>query len=555
MKVTWRETLAVAAAFLALTVVATYPQVIRLTSVGSHHDALFSIWRLAWIAHQLPRDPRHLFDANIFYPESNTLAFSDALLLPGVVVAPMIWAGVAPVVAYNALLLLSFASAGVAMYLLVRVLTGSKLAGAFSGVFFAFHAYRYAHYAQLELLWSCWIPLALLALDRMIETRKTRDGLFLGLMLALQALSCLYYAVFLATGLLVLAVVLTAGRAPAFFREILKPSLAAVAVGAIVIAPYAIPYLQTRALVGTRSPAEIAEWSPTISNYVTTIGDHWLYGRIMGHRGHVEGILFPGLVPIALAVFGIAKGLRTRRVLAYLALLAVAFDLSLGFNGILYRAFYEYVWPYRGLRVPARMFVMVSAALAVLAGVGLAHGLEKLRQPRYRLTVALLLIAIASVEGLSVPVRLEPVIERRPAVYAWLAGQRRLTVLEWPVPAAGRLGFTGDAQYMFYSTWHWQRLVNGYSGFYPPSYIQLLELMVTFPDRRSIEHLERLGVRYVILHSEPSYEKYTEVRTRLLDRRDLRPFMVGRLGSEEVALFELPNARADTQSADPLPLK
>ena len=29
----------------------------------------FSTWRLAWIAHALRTDPRHLFDANIFWPE------------------------------------------------------------------------------------------------------------------------------------------------------------------------------------------------------------------------------------------------------------------------------------------------------------------------------------------------------------------------------------------------------------------------------------------------------------------------------------------------------
>ena len=43
-----------------------------------HHE-----WILAWDAHQLARDPRHLFDANIFYPERNTLAFSETLLVPG----------------------------------------------------------------------------------------------------------------------------------------------------------------------------------------------------------------------------------------------------------------------------------------------------------------------------------------------------------------------------------------------------------------------------------------------------------------------------------------
>ena len=52
---------------------------------GVHDDGdpLMVTWVLAWVAHQLPRAPAHLFDANIFYPERNTLAFSETLLVPG----------------------------------------------------------------------------------------------------------------------------------------------------------------------------------------------------------------------------------------------------------------------------------------------------------------------------------------------------------------------------------------------------------------------------------------------------------------------------------------
>ena len=78
--------LGVTAVYLALTVVATYPQVRQLASgIRDDIDVYFSVWRLAWIAHQLPGHPFQLFDANIFYPERHTLAYSDALVGPGVV--------------------------------------------------------------------------------------------------------------------------------------------------------------------------------------------------------------------------------------------------------------------------------------------------------------------------------------------------------------------------------------------------------------------------------------------------------------------------------------
>ena len=47
------------ALLLALTIIMTWPQALHLsTQVPGHGDPLFSIWRLAWIAHVLPRDPR-----------------------------------------------------------------------------------------------------------------------------------------------------------------------------------------------------------------------------------------------------------------------------------------------------------------------------------------------------------------------------------------------------------------------------------------------------------------------------------------------------------------
>ena len=40
-------------------------------------DTQLNEWIMAWVVHQLPRDPLRLFDANIFYPAKDTLAFSN----------------------------------------------------------------------------------------------------------------------------------------------------------------------------------------------------------------------------------------------------------------------------------------------------------------------------------------------------------------------------------------------------------------------------------------------------------------------------------------------
>src|SRR5262249_32065613 len=105
---------AVAFAIL-LAVFVTWPQALHMrTSIFTHHDPYFSIWRISWIAHGLVTSPFHLFDANIFYPAKNTLAFSDATLLEGLLGAPFLWMHVSPVFVYNALFLLGFIGSAIA---------------------------------------------------------------------------------------------------------------------------------------------------------------------------------------------------------------------------------------------------------------------------------------------------------------------------------------------------------------------------------------------------------------------------------------------------------
>ena len=162
-----------------MTVAATYPQV-RVLDRGVSIDVgdpLLSTWRLAWIAHQLPRDPLHLFDANIFHPELRTLAYSDAMLIPSLTVAPLVWLGVSPLLACNLLLLSGFALSGAAMFLLVWSLTRHIPAAFLAGFVFAFLPYRFMHYAHLELQMAQWTPLCLWGSPRDRQQGRLRDSL------------------------------------------------------------------------------------------------------------------------------------------------------------------------------------------------------------------------------------------------------------------------------------------------------------------------------------------------------------------------------------------
>ena len=117
---TGRERASLIVGFAVLVLLLTWPQALNPSSVPAHRDAWFSMWRLAWIAHQLRTDPVRLFDANIYYPSVGTLAYSDATLIQGLLAAPFLWLGVPTPFAYTLLVLGSFMFAGLAMCALVR---------------------------------------------------------------------------------------------------------------------------------------------------------------------------------------------------------------------------------------------------------------------------------------------------------------------------------------------------------------------------------------------------------------------------------------------------
>jgi hypothetical protein len=75
-----------------------------------------------------------------------------------------------------------------------------------------------------------------------------------------------------------------------------------------------------------------------------------------------------------------------------------------------------------------------------------------------------------------------------------------------------------DVDYMYRSTRHWRPLVNGYSGNYPASYVELLLTMRTFPDTGSLQYLQRAGATVLVVHevegSRPSFEYAVDRLTR-----------------------------------------
>jgi len=488
---------AVFALFTALTVVMTWPQARYFaTHASDHWDVYFNMWRVAWFAHALASAPSTIFDGNIFYPERHALTFSDAMVVEGLVAAPLLWAGVRPVLVHNSLLLGAVIGSATGMFVLVERLTRNRAAAVIGGIIFAFAPYRFDHYMHLELQWTIWVPWALWAVHRTIESGRLLHGLQVGLFVALQMLSSVYYGVYLATvlplvsGLLLVS--LPKSRALRAFRALALGAVAAT----IICSLYALPYLAAGSQVGRRSTDEIAKFSAQPHDYLVATPDNRIYGEAF--QNPPERRLFPGIVPVLLAIAAVFPRPRTGVAVVYLIALVAAFEMSLGFHGYAYRFLYEHVRVFAGLRAPARMGIFVVVFLAILAAQG--HAVLHDAAPRAARRAFAVLISSALLLEYSVsPLPLVPYENVPPPVYAFLAQLPSGVVAEFPVPSKNTVPGP-DARYTYMSTFHWNKLVNGYSGYYPPSYLRRLDGLQAFPDASSIDLLRRTGVSYVIVH-------------------------------------------------------
>jgi len=504
--------------FAALTVVMTFPQVLHLSDgVADDGDPLLVTWILGWVAHQLPRAPAHLFDANIFFPERRTLALSDTLLAPAVAVAPLHWVGAGPILVYNLVLLLGFALSGVATAVLVRGLTRRDDAAVVAGIIFAFLPFRIGQYSHLQLQQTQWMPLTLLAAHALLRTGRVASGVWLGVCLACQALSSVYYGLFLGV-----YVVVVCGALLVASGGLTKARLVALGTGAAV----------ALVLVAPAAIAEVMEYSATWRSYLAAPALNLVYGQLLARFAGPEQVLFPGFVAVVLAVAGlkshttsdvvahrgniVAQDCSPAKAWPYFLGLLLAFDISLGTHGVTYSLLYRFVLPFRALRAPARMGVMVGFSLAVLAGFGFARGTERLAARRRAIAAAIVSTAIL-IEFASRPIPLQMIPAEVLPAYADLLRDRGdapdAAIVEYP------MGEHDDPTYMYYSTFHWQPIANGYSGFYPASYEELLFAFNSFPSDLALDAVKARRIRYVLVHGERMIgERYARLLP-LLDRR------------------------------------
>lgn len=238
---------AVIASYVLIALIHLRPLAFKLTETiprAERMDALLHGWIINWTARQLFRAPWDLFQANLFFPHPNALAYTEHMVPEALPAAP-VWALTHdPVLTYNVAYLLTFVLGGWGTFLLVRRLTGNAWAAWVAGAFACYFPAKRWSLAHINTISVHGVPFAMLALHRLLVSPRLLRAIVAGAAVALASLVSAYYTVYLPL-ILVLGVPLIwwAGGWSFDRSRIIALTVAALATAAIAI-PILFPYLQ-----------------------------------------------------------------------------------------------------------------------------------------------------------------------------------------------------------------------------------------------------------------------------------------------------------------------
>jgi hypothetical protein len=489
--------------------------------VGNSGDALFIQWTIGWVQHSFFDGWNAIWDANIFSPAPDTLAYADALLPVALVEWPL-RAIFGETLGFNVLYLAAETASLWFMYRLAVRLTGSWPASVVAAMAWSFAAPRMILLGHPQLTTVAFmIPLILLLVIRYFDRPTVPRGMGIGLAVALLATSSSYYGATMAIVVPVLVLGYLAWFRPPNIRGVVVGLAAGAAVAAVIALPVAIRYVDLQQdpyferEVAPQFEAELENFvAPHPAGYL--LPDLPFFDRYLTQPGP-ESFLFPGIIALGFGTVGIVvvvRGVRRRNEDARRALLivgtgVVALVLAFGNETTIFgidvpmpfRLVREIVPGFSGIRAPVRLVVMAQCALALLAAFGVRALLQHFRRSTATAIAAVLVVIVLAETATRIPlvrvpdattsVAVNEELERRPdGVVAELPMKGLSTGVEWAFLESPRqlVGLI-DAN----------DRINGYSGYVPKGYDDLVREVNAFPSNAALRALAEHDVRYVVL--------------------------------------------------------
>ena len=472
-------------------------------------DPLLNLYFLDWGVRAFWRGFAGFWDANFYFPATGVMTFADHLIGPTIQAAlfRLVWDN--DVAAYNFLFLGSFVLCGLTTAWVMRQAGASRGAAIVAGLIFAFTPYRFDQRAHLPMLLTQWIPLVLWHWDRLLAKPSRVPAAAFTAAYVLHVTGGTYLGYFVHLALAVFLVMhwrdWRTWLTPRSLRVLVPVTAICVAVALTVFLPYVRVHDRMNL---ARGESEIRYFGASLESYFSIEGGNKLWGeRLL--PGKPENHMFASVVTTLLAAAGAIAAARARRrgrdageLRAPIArfdrnvLVMATFFFLLSFAAI-YLPIARILPGLAQMRVPTRVYPFISFALALFAARGVDWLLARAGGARRALAAGAIAIVLLFELRTEMPWRRWPQRSIEKGIYHEIARRPEVrAVLHLPMHQDG-----WQARYMYFSTLHWKPIANGYSGYEPATYRELMARVSKRPlDDATLDYVVSLGVTHIATH-------------------------------------------------------
>jgi hypothetical protein len=493
-------------------------------------DFALYTWELAWNCRtvetmQLPG----YWKSNAMHPYPYAFCFSENMmgLTPFALPVWLLWHN--PVLMMNIVSLLMMFLTAVCTYFVLKKMIGYWYAGFAGALIFAFYPYLSWSFTigHPHILSLMWVPIVVYANWMFWKEGKLRYLLLAGFFLLWTFLISIYLGVFLTVFIGIWTVIW-------FFYERKLFDLKKIARWAIIIflvwafmIPIFLVYNEAKSDMGViRTLEQQLRFTGPIWTWFSVPDDNWLWGqqlKVLPPSGLLsrEDAMFPGIIALIFFILSffikdMPKWLKSLRLTAMILAVFAMGPFTVGIGKRLplpFLLFYYLFPPLWATRNPHRWALFVVFVMALLA----AFIIKKYFTKKSKWTVALKFLLIAGIllETFSFIQPREGMHPRNAQVFKELKDDKvQHTVVEVPM---GRMWvqWGWETKPLLNSTYHWNRVINGCSGLWPPAQYQLGREMREFPSKHTIKLLQAMEVDRIVIHERMFNKQRKELLKKL----------------------------------------
>ena len=557
-RIRWIEFFSVLLVGIGMTVLVTWPFARKIgVYYQDYGDYPLNGWIL-WYDQMAVKTGRifhqkKYFNTTQMYPLPDTLCYSENMFFPSLLFSPIYWATHDLVFSVNFFALLTFVLSFLSAYYCINYFVKDWRASLIGAAVYAFNPITLASFPlHLQLMNKYFLPLVFLFAYRYFKEPNWKDGFYFWLFFVLNGLSVIYFEIFtvvlLPFFLLPFLIQRVLKKDWVYFWKIVKYGWAGLLLLPFLLYFY-LPYLQFSRKEGALRGLNLdRHYSARLISWFCSSSTNLLYGHFAREINKIwslslpfpppDHVLFFNIIPFLLFVFGLYSFFIKKKILCVskntllleclLVLMIFASLFSFGpfflgwnhpFGTIKLPFYYVYVFTsaLNGIRGPSRFQYLFYLPFSFFSACGASFILSKLSKKSLPLTgILTLILFFVLLENYNVKA-----FRSHSYILSYLTSHRKKqfdflrnkVTFHYPTyaPLAKNYLFYREAIYLNWDTVTGERMMNGYSGYFPSDWLKLLGQFRSNLDRHALKELEILGVQYVIIHknllSHASFQK------------------------------------------------